>query len=196
MLDAQHTLVLGRSGNDTLVGSAGQDTLVGGVGDDLLQGGEGKDTLTGGAGADVFHYGSVTEGSGSFELVDQITDFTPGQDKIRLMDSGFGSIQSQAGGQLTTGVNYVEIAYAAGSVNDLQTAMQNGVLDGLATTAGVAGGTDYLAFLTFTDNDGGTDSGQCLLYDADTGSAGGMTVLAELPHVTATQFSHTDVTFG
>ncbi|MBF0342241.1 MAG: M10 family metallopeptidase C-terminal domain-containing protein, partial [Magnetococcales bacterium] len=196
LTDAGHTLVLGGAGNDTLKGTTGQDVIKGGVGDDLLQGGAGRDVLTGGYGADVFKYASVSEGSSSFAAADRITDFTPGQDKIQVVDSGFGGVQSHSGGTFAPGVNYVEIAWSARDTATLDTDMQNGVLDGLATAAGVAGGKPYLAFLSFTDNDGGSDSNQYLVYDADAATPGGMTVVSELPYVTATQFSHTDVTFG
>lgn len=74
----------GNSGNDSLVGGDGADKLYGGNGSDILKGdagndslygGSGNDTLTGGAGNDVFIY----EGGN-----DVITDYTAGQDKIKI----------------------------------------------------------------------------------------------------------------
>ena len=81
----------GNSGNDSLVGGDGADKLYGGNGSDILKGdagndslygGSGNDTLTGGAGNDVFIY----EGGN-----DVITDYTTGQDKIKISS---GSITS------------------------------------------------------------------------------------------------------
>lgn len=65
----------GGAGNDKLYGNAGNDKLYGDAGADSLYGGTGNDTLTGGDGKDVFVY----EGG-----KDVITDYTAGQDKIKL----------------------------------------------------------------------------------------------------------------
>jgi len=93
---------IGGSGNDTIYGNVAKNLLQGGHGDDtlyglnrsdVLQGGEGSDILSGGKGADRLDggYGNdiMTGGLGSdvfcFELFsgfDQITDFTPGKDKL------------------------------------------------------------------------------------------------------------------
>ncbi|MBF0418334.1 MAG: type I secretion C-terminal target domain-containing protein, partial [Magnetococcales bacterium] len=182
--DAAHTLVLGGAGNDSIVGSRGEDTLVGGTGQDVLQGGAGQDILTGGADNDQFRFVNPSEGSATFAKADIIRDFTPLEDVISL-GSGFASNAA-----------HVEISYAAGSLAALQTALDQGTLDTLAHDAGVAAGENYSAFLSFTDNDGGTESGSYLLYDAGTDAThphGVMTVLAELEHVTANHFSQTDV---
>lgn len=81
----------GNSGNDSLVGGDGADKLYGGNGSDILKGdagndslygGSGNDTLTGGAGNDVFIY----EGGN-----DVITDYTTGQDKIKISSSSITS---------------------------------------------------------------------------------------------------------
>lgn len=86
----------GGDGNDSINGAGGGDTIVGGAGDDTLQGGHGGDVLTGGAGNDVFLMsGHVT---GSETSVDQITDFTSGEDRL-----GFGRQVSLAGHSLWTG---------------------------------------------------------------------------------------------
>ncbi len=67
----------GGHGADTLLGGTGQDRLLGGAGADQLDGGAGNDLLTGGKGGDSFIF---TGQSGD----DVITDFTDGQDMIRL----------------------------------------------------------------------------------------------------------------
>ena len=61
-----------------LVGDANSNSLIGGSGADTLDGGSGNDTLTGGSGNDVFIYSSGR---------DVITDYTVGQDKIKLSDA-------------------------------------------------------------------------------------------------------------
>ena len=67
----------GGSGDDKIYGGAGKDILNGGTGNDTLSGGKGNDTLSGGSGADVFVYAN---GGGK----DVITDYSAGQDKIKL----------------------------------------------------------------------------------------------------------------
>lgn len=64
-------------GNDSIVGNAGNDKLYGDDGADTLSGGKGNDTMTGGKGKDVFVY---AKGDGN----DTITDYTAGQDKIKI----------------------------------------------------------------------------------------------------------------
>jgi Ca2+-binding RTX toxin-like protein len=74
--------VIARAGNDQLCGRGGNDTLDAGQGNDILSGGLGADVLSGGQGADIFKYSAVQESSGA--LIDDITDFTQGEDKIDL----------------------------------------------------------------------------------------------------------------
>ncbi|MCE7798306.1 right-handed parallel beta-helix repeat-containing protein [Sphingobium sufflavum] len=69
----------GGDGNDMLLGGAGNDILIGGAGNDVLEGGLGSDIMTGGAGNDIFRFRVAEKG-----VVDIITDFTRGQDKIDL----------------------------------------------------------------------------------------------------------------
>jgi len=84
-----------RGGNrhDRLDGGAGHDVLKGGRGRDHIDGGAGHDLLSGGAGADTFVFDAV---SGN----DRITDFTPGEDIIRLDIAGlsFAGLAIQASG--------------------------------------------------------------------------------------------------
>lgn len=67
--------ISGGNGSDVLEGGSGKDTLIGGNGDDILRGGTGNDT---------FVFLTAAEASGAPGLVDQITDFQSGYDKIDL----------------------------------------------------------------------------------------------------------------
>ena len=69
--------IKGGSKADSISGGAGNDSILGNAGNDTLIGGKGNDTLTGGAGKDVFSYST---GDGN----DVITDYTAGQDSIKL----------------------------------------------------------------------------------------------------------------
>jgi uncharacterized delta-60 repeat protein len=51
-LIANLEVILGGSGNDSIVGAAGAETIFGGAGDDTIRGGDGNDYLVGGAGRD------------------------------------------------------------------------------------------------------------------------------------------------
>ena len=122
---------------------------------------------------------------------DRIGDFSSAQgDKIQLTSDGFGDLSS-----LTQGTNYVEIAFSGGNLGVLKTALDDGTIEALVRAAGVANDTDYLAFLTFTDNataSGGlaaNNSGKFLLYDNDDTGSNGVTVLADM-----TGFSENDTT--
>jgi Ca2+-binding RTX toxin-like protein len=80
--------VIARAGDDQLFGGGGNDTLVGDEGNDILVGGIGSDALIGEQGADVFKYTAVEDSSGALVngvfQIDDITDFTQGEDKIDL----------------------------------------------------------------------------------------------------------------
>jgi Ca2+-binding RTX toxin-like protein len=80
--------VVARGGDDQLFGGGGNDQLFGGEGNDMLSGGLGADVLAGDQGADIFKYTAVEESSGAVvngvQQIDDITDFTQGQDKIDL----------------------------------------------------------------------------------------------------------------
>jgi Ca2+-binding RTX toxin-like protein len=78
----------GNAGDDVLYGDGGNDRMVGGIGNDTLIGGVGGDFLVSNEGADIFRYTAVEESqniaiNGANQL-DQIADFTQGQDKIDL----------------------------------------------------------------------------------------------------------------
>ena len=107
-------LLQGGGGKDTLIGGGGKDTLEGGGGRDLLQGGGGRDFLDGQGGKDTMEGGNgrdeIVGGRGSDILTgnggrdvfifgrgdgrDTITDFSQGQDKIRIEDGAesFGDL--------------------------------------------------------------------------------------------------------
>lgn len=68
----------GTEEENTIYGYDGDDILVGGLDKDYLVGGGGNDTLIGGGGKDTF----VLYYSGGG--IDTITDYTIGQDKIKL----------------------------------------------------------------------------------------------------------------
>ncbi|MEM9228620.1 MAG: LamG-like jellyroll fold domain-containing protein [Pseudomonadota bacterium] len=70
-------LMIGTDAGEKLAGKAGDDDIQGGGGDDLISGGRGNDNLEGGAGADKFAYRNPEKAG-----VDQITDFTSGEDMI------------------------------------------------------------------------------------------------------------------
>ncbi|MGL6338136.1 MAG: serine hydrolase [Waterburya sp.] len=70
--------LIGNAGNDTLNGGEADDTLFGNAGDDLLIGGLGKNALTGDEGNDLFALES--------KAIITITDFTDGQDLLKLSD--------------------------------------------------------------------------------------------------------------
>ena len=70
-------MLSGEGGDDVLSGEGGNDTLDGGTGNDTLDGGTGADSLTGGGGKDEFAFDAFGN--------DTITDFTDGEDLIKLV---------------------------------------------------------------------------------------------------------------
>jgi Ca2+-binding RTX toxin-like protein len=83
--------ITGGDGNDTLTAATASlaDSIVGGAGNDTITGAQGADTLTGGTGNDTFTIAlnsatvGVAQQSGA-TLMDTITDFTSGADKLNL----------------------------------------------------------------------------------------------------------------
>jgi RTX calcium-binding nonapeptide repeat (4 copies) len=74
--------IAGRNGNDFLEGFGGNDILNGLAGDDVLAGGAGADLLIGGPGADRVVFDTSALSDGSVGILDEILDFTPGQDQL------------------------------------------------------------------------------------------------------------------
>jgi Ca2+-binding RTX toxin-like protein len=95
---------------NVLSGNAGNDILLGNGGDDHLFGGSGNDTMTGGNGIDWFEW-DFPEMSES--ATDTITDFAPGEDKLRIhgaqyfigtaaFTGGTNEVRATTGGGFTT----------------------------------------------------------------------------------------------
>ena len=121
---ADNDTLNGGRGNDTLNGDGGADTLNGGQDDDILNGGagadtliglNGNDTLTGGTGADIFVFNRTGD-------TDTVTDFTQGEDLLRVKPLGITSLaeitQTDVGSNLevTFGTNTVVLQGLAGTV--------------------------------------------------------------------------------
>ncbi|MCA4915011.1 MAG: hypothetical protein ING85_00055, partial [Phenylobacterium sp.] len=81
-------VMTGGSGNDFLDGLDGADTLNGGAGADTLFGSVGVDRLTGGTGADLFVFGALDALSATGGVIDQITDFATGSDRLKIGVTG------------------------------------------------------------------------------------------------------------
>jgi len=100
----------GGQGNDSLSGGAGNDLLQGDLGNDSLAGGGGVDLLTGGGGSDLFVF-AVGDATPSGSATDGITDFTDGDDRIRL---GQGAPSNVLQGQ-----SFEDFAAAAASAQQM-----------------------------------------------------------------------------
>lgn len=87
----------GGHGFDHLFGGDGQDVLLGGTGGDRLNGGAGNDSLIGGGGKDRFIFNTNKVFTPADFGVDNITDFTPGQDLILLDQRSFNALNSVGG---------------------------------------------------------------------------------------------------
>jgi Ca2+-binding RTX toxin-like protein len=89
--------VTGGSKSDFLVGGAGNDALNGRAGSDKFIAGAGNDVLTGGTDDDVFIFNAPLNASTN---VDQIRDFSLGDDTVQLDDAVFTGL---AAGALSAG---------------------------------------------------------------------------------------------
>ena len=91
-----------------IVGNMLANSIKGGSGADTIQGGKGADTLTGGKGKDVFVYAS---GDGK----DVITDYTVGQDKIKITGAKISKTSvSSSDIILTVGSGSIKVKNAKG----------------------------------------------------------------------------------
>ena len=86
--------ISGGAGNDTILGNAGNDKLNGDAGNDILNGGAGNDTYTGGDGNNTFIFAS---GDGT----DVITDYTVGEDVVKLTSGEVTKVAVDKKGNLT-----------------------------------------------------------------------------------------------
>ena len=86
----------GNALGNIITGNAAANKLSGVEGDDILTGGLGKDLLTGGAGRDAFVFGALAPSADR----DTITDFTAGEDSIRIDRSVFTAFADAAPGGL------------------------------------------------------------------------------------------------
>lgn len=73
------------AGDDVIVGLNGNDSLNGLAGNDDIDGRLGNDTLTGGVGNDIFRFSTLPD-TGN---IDNITDYTPGEDLLALSSAIF-----------------------------------------------------------------------------------------------------------
>jgi Ca2+-binding RTX toxin-like protein len=146
--------VVARAGDDQLFGGGGNDTLVGDEGNDILSGGVGADVLSGGQGADIFKYTAVEESSGAVVngvlQIDDITDFTQGEDKIDL--SAIDANGALAGDQAFTFLDAlppsnVDVDHPAGSDDPAP------ITDWTGLVWSVADGNDHTMIFVSTDAD-------------------------------------------
>ena len=109
-------VMTGGSGNDMLEGRDGADTFNGGAGADTLVGGAGVDRLTGGVGADLFVFGALDALPATGGIVDQITDFATGSDRLRIGVTG--AVQGlSAETSFATALTSASAALGAGASN-------------------------------------------------------------------------------
>jgi Ca2+-binding RTX toxin-like protein len=108
--DDGNDTVVGGSSADHLEGGAGNDSLNGGTGRDTLAGATGQDTLTGSSDLDAFVF-DVAPGSANADIV---TDFSGGQDQIRLDAAVMTALGTSGTLSATDGRFYAASGAAAG----------------------------------------------------------------------------------
>jgi VCBS repeat-containing protein len=89
------TVIVGGSGNNTLIGGSGNDYLYGGAGTNILVGGGGNDRLVGGSGANTFTLGSgnsTMDGSASTNNTYNLVPSTIVQGGAPQTESGFARV--------------------------------------------------------------------------------------------------------
>jgi serralysin len=89
-------IVLGLGGHDILNGQTGNDIVDGGEGNDTVAGGANNDILIGGTGNDVFVFGGTDLIDRVVMGMDNVADFTVGQDKIQLSKIAFAVLSTVA----------------------------------------------------------------------------------------------------
>jgi Ca2+-binding RTX toxin-like protein len=135
------TMATGTTTDSKLEGGDGNDTIICGDGNDLIYGGADRDLMTGGGGADLFTFRDFGDFNAT-GAADRITDFTQGQDVIRLHGIDADSIAS--GNQNFT---FIGNAGFSGTAGELRAKIQNGqtVVRGDVDGDGVA---DFAVVLT------------------------------------------------
>ena len=108
--------IKGNSLANSIIGGSGNDSLSGGDKADTLSGGKGNDTLTGGSGKDVFIFSAGN---------DVITDYTAGQDTIKL-SSGTISTYSISGSDVILSVGSGSITIKNGKNKNISVTNSSG----------------------------------------------------------------------
>lgn len=81
---AGNDFLRGGQGNDTLYGGAGNNIVMGDLGNDTINAQIGTDTMTGGEGRDLFILGTAQGLATSSSVINTITDFSHGEDRIEF----------------------------------------------------------------------------------------------------------------
>jgi Ca2+-binding RTX toxin-like protein len=155
---------VGSAYDDVLIGDSGQNMLNGSGGADYLSGMDGMDMLSGGQGSDTFAFQGVGGGT------DSISDFDAGTDKIGLNSTFFDFFS----GGVFNADNFAYLdsfLYENGAVS-----FGNGETSGLIYASESGAPVGYL------------------YYDADTGSSGNETLLAEITEMNGTAMADNDLT--
>ena len=79
-----NNVILGGQGNDVIAAGNGNNVMEGDAGNDVLQAGTGVNIFSGNAGNDLFLYSPGDASTTHNGFWDEITDFSPGSDKINL----------------------------------------------------------------------------------------------------------------
>jgi Ca2+-binding RTX toxin-like protein len=172
-------ILIGRTGNDTLLGGGGNDTLDGGSEYDSLFGGEDNDTLIGGSGHDTLdggsEYDSLLGGDGNDSLFGDTEDDTliggDGNDTL----TGGGGVDQFVYNNSNEGPDSIT-DFGFGGADAI--VLSSGGFDGLTTI----GGTLDPSLFSATEN--GTAkiiySGGVLSFDQDLPATGGLVTIANI----------------
>jgi serralysin len=125
--DTGNDSLRGGADDDRLEGGSGNDILLGDLGNDMLLADDGIDVVMGGPGQDRFYFGAGTarDAAPADGLVDMITDFTDGEDRVGLISvgQGNGNILYAAPGVVLSSLNAA--ASYAKQILDAHTGLQD-----------------------------------------------------------------------